>query len=132
MGDYWSQATSAIDIRSYPPENSINAIADAGQPFRAYGHNANNGNFCLRSANHESPAGKWTTLELICFNGQSLHIVNGKVVMVLQNSRYTKDGEVLPLQKGKIQLQSEAAEVYFKDIKIRPIDHMPAQYRKLF
>ena len=43
--------------------------------------------------------------------------------MILKNSRYLdKDGKFVPLTKGKIQLQSEAAELYYTDIKIRSID----------
>jgi hypothetical protein len=51
---------------------------------------------------------------------------------VLQGSRYLKDGETLPLAKGKIQLQSEAAEVFFKDIQIRSISRLPPAYAALF
>ncbi len=47
------------------------------------------------------------------------HIVNGEMVMALSNSRYTQDDKVIPLTKGKILLQSEAGEVFFKDIKNR-------------
>jgi hypothetical protein len=52
--------------------------------------------------------------------------------MVLQNSRYIKDGKSIALEKGKIQLQSEAAEVYFKDIQIRSLKSMPKEYTALY
>jgi len=32
------------------------------------------------------------------------------------------------LEKGKIQLQSEAAEVYYKDIEIRKLESLPEEY----
>jgi hypothetical protein len=52
--------------------------------------------------------------------------------MALSNSRY-KDGDVIrPLTHGKIQLQSESAEVYYKDIQIQQITSMPAQYAAYF
>jgi hypothetical protein len=54
----------------------------------------------------ESPMGEWTEIQLICFNGKSLHIVNGEVVMVHENSRYFENEAYVPLIKGKIQLQS--------------------------
>jgi hypothetical protein len=73
----------------------------------------------MRSANYEKPQGQWNTLELICFENKSLHIVNGEVVMILKDSRYVEDGKKVPMSKGKIQIQSEAAEVYYKDIEIR-------------
>jgi hypothetical protein len=131
MGDYWPQASSGADIRAYPSEGVMNSVASQDQPFRPFGAGSSD-NFCLRSENFESGAGEWTTLDLICFGGNSLHIVNGNVVMVLKDSRYLKDGRPVPLTKGKIQLQSEAAELFFKDIKIRKIDAMPAQYKTLF
>jgi hypothetical protein len=86
----------------------------------------------MRSENHERPAGEWTDVELICYQDKSLHIVNGQVVMVLQNSRYVENGKDFPLTKGKIQLQSEAAEVYFKDIQIKPIKNLLPSYAALF
>ena len=131
MGDYWPQATSGIDIRAYLSEGIMNSVASQDQPFRPFGAGSPD-NFCLRSENFENPSGEWTTLELVCFAGNSLHIVNGNVVMVLKDSRYLKDGEALPLKRGKIQLQSEAAEVFFKDIKIRKLDALPSHYRPLF
>jgi len=41
------------------------------------------------------------------------NIVNGHVVMILRNSRYVEDGKIIPMTRGKIQLQSEAAEVFY-------------------
>src|SRR5690606_25631062 len=75
MGDYWNIANSAIDIRAYLPEGKMNSIADERQPFLPFG-STNPEGFCMRSANHESKPGEWTTLELICFEDKSLHIVN--------------------------------------------------------
>jgi hypothetical protein len=132
MGDYWSIANSAIDIRAFIPEGAMNSVASESQPFLAFGAQPSVSGFCLRSADFESKAGEWTELELICFEGKSLHLVNGKLVMVLQNSREVRNGESIPLTKGKIQLQSEAAEVYFRDIEIKAIDALPQEYRGLF
>lgn len=132
MGDFWRQANSAMDIRSYPSEGTImSSVADSSQPFRSF--KEGNDGFCLRSVNYESPPGAWTTLELICYKGKSLHIVNGHVVMVLENSRYIQaNGEEVPMQSGKIQLQSEAAEVFYRDIQIKEIEEMPKKYTALF
>ena len=80
----------------------------------------------------ESPMGEWTEIQLICFNGKSLHIVNGEVVMVHENSRYFENEAYVPLIKGKIQLQSEACEVFCKDSMIQEIDKLPTLYAQLF
>jgi hypothetical protein len=132
MGDFWSQSNSAIDIKAYIPEgNLMNSVADKSQPFIPFGNGGVAG-FCMRSANYENAPGEWNTLELICFNGKSLHIVNGHVVMILNNSRYIKDGKPVPMIKGKIQLQSEGAEVYYKEIKISTLESLPGEYSQYF
>jgi hypothetical protein len=132
MGDFWSQLNSAIDIKAYIPEGDMmNAVADKSQPFIPFGKDGVSG-FCMRSANYENAPGEWNTIELISFNGKSLHIVNGHVVMILSNSRYVKDGKTFPMIKGKIQIQSEAAEVYYKDIKIRNLESLPEEYSRYF
>ncbi len=132
IGDYWKQATSAIDVRAYPPEYIMNPVADENQPFIKVGEGEKIQGFVLRKENHENPHGQWNHLELISYEGKSLHIVNEHVVMVLKNSRYISDDEAKPLVEGKIQLQSEAAEVFFKDINIKPLNHLEAKYKKLF
>ena len=132
LGDFWSQANSAIDIRAYIPEYIMNPVADKSQAFLSMGRGEEVPGYCMRSANYENPEGEWNTLELICFENKSIHIVNGQVVMILQNSRYIQDGESIPLHKGKIQLQSEAAEVFFKDIEIQNLASLPADYAKYY
>ena len=132
MGDYWNQATSAIDIKAFIPEYIMNPVADKSQSFIGIGEGEKIPGFCLRSVNYENKHGEWNTLELICFDDKSIHIVNGQVVMILRNSRYVEEGKRIPLNKGKIQLQSEAAEVYFKDIEIRHLETLPKEYSANF
>lgn len=124
-GDFWSQATSAIDIRAFASESGLNPMAHESQNFLSFGEQGEAGKYCLRSNNYENPHGEWNTLDLYCYQDKSLHVVNGNVVMILKNSRYLNDdNEFFPLVKGKIQLQSEAAEVFFKDIRIRAINSL--------
>lgn len=132
MGDFWSQANSAIDIRAYLPEYIMNPVADKSQPFLALGRGEEIQGYCMRSANYERPHGEWNELELICFENKSIHIVNGEVVMILKNSRYVEDGKKVPMNKGKIQLQSEAAEVFYKKIELRNLTSLPDKYAELF
>lgn len=132
-GDYWSQATSSIDIRAYKPESNIDPLAHYSQDFLTIGKGSSYKNYCMRSGNFEKQNSEWNTLDLYCFNDKSIHMVNGEVVMILKNSRYTNEsGNEVPLTKGKIQLQSEAAEVYFKGIKIQPINELPEALQKLY
>lgn len=131
-GDYWQQADSAIDIRAFQPEGEMNAVADQTQPFLQAGRGNGGPGFVMRQLNAEKPDNQWNTVELICFEGQSLHIVNGQVVMVLKNSRYRQNGQDMPMWQGKIQLQSEAAEVFYKNIRLQRLDQLPAQYAAYF
>lgn len=58
----------------------------------------------------EKPSGEWNTVEVLSYNGKCVHIVNGVVVNV---------GEEASVKSGRILLQSEYAEVYYKNIMIR-------------
>lgn len=132
-GDFWSQANSAISIRAYKGEGNLNPVAHETQEFLPFSMTSVNGNYCMRSNNYEKPSSEWNTLDLYCYKDKSIHMVNGKVVMILKNSSYTtKEGRSIPLTKGKIQLQSEAAEVFFKDVRIRPIHKLPLEKDALF
>lgn len=58
----------------------------------------------------EKPTGEWNTVEVISSNGKCVHIVNGVIV---------NEGEEASIKEGRILLQSEYAEVYYKNMKIR-------------
>ncbi|WP_282135010.1 3-keto-disaccharide hydrolase [Seonamhaeicola maritimus] len=132
-GDFWSQANSAIDIRAYKPESNLDPLAHESQDYLPITMHGPFGNYCMRSGNYEKPHDEWNTLDLYCFEGKSLHVVNGEVVMILKNSRYIdENGNSIPLIEGKIQLQSEAAELFFKDIRIREIDSLTSEQKVLF
>jgi hypothetical protein len=60
----------------------------------------------------ESPLGEWTRLEVICDGDTITNIVNGLVVNVGTKSSHTE---------GKLQFQSEGAEIIFRKIEIRPL-----------
>jgi len=102
MGDYWSQKTSVMNVRAFTPEYSMNPVASMTQPFLSAGHVQAIKGLAIRSDNHESPYGEWSTLDFITCEGKSLHAVNGDAVMVQQNSRYKADGKFVPLQEREI------------------------------
>lgn len=70
----------------------------------------------------DAPHGKWNQLDLYTWGDFSAHIVNGEVVMVVEKAK-NKAGA--PLTYGQIQLKSEAAECYYKNIEINPITQLP-------
>jgi hypothetical protein len=49
---------------------------------------------------------------------------------VLYHSQQMDNGQAHLLAKGKLQIQSEGAEVYYKDIMIRSINAIPAALLK--
>jgi hypothetical protein len=79
-----------------------------------------------------SPAGQWTQLDLYCFGDKAVHVINGNVVMVLRKSQYWDGEKDVPLTKGKISLQSEAAEIFYKGLKIQPIKALPKEFEKYY
>jgi len=60
----------------------------------------------------EKPAGEWNRMEVICDGDSITNIVNGHVVNA---------GTKSSLTKGKIILQSEGAEIFFRKLEIRPL-----------
>ena len=45
--------------------------------------------------------------------------------MILNHTRHLIDGKAVPLTKGKIQLQSEGAEVFYRAIQVEGINKLP-------
>lgn len=84
-----------------------------------------------RSENFESEFSKWTIMDLYTIGNSAIYLVNGHVVNAFRNASIKfKDGTVMQLVKGKIQLQSEGAEGYYKDITIQPINDFPEELKK--
>jgi hypothetical protein len=76
----------------------------------------------------EQPHDRWHTAEVIAVDGTGIHVINGQVTLVISNSRHPVDGRLVPLQRGKIQLQSEWAEVFYRNLEIRPLAAIPGEY----
>jgi hypothetical protein len=129
MGEYWTQATSAIDIRAFPKASGAEAPRwDPKAPWMAF---VSPNNHALAGSDEDRP-GEWNRLELVCFQADCVHIVNGKVVMALANARYRDGDKWVPMTGGTLQIQSEAAEVFYRNIEIRRIPAMPKEYRQYF
>ncbi len=136
MGDYWPVGNVEIDIPSIPYDDKY-YIFKADADLRAY-YSAEILETAIQDSlakrrvfkalDAEKPHGQWNDVELIALGDSSIHIVNGKVVMRLFNSRIKSSNE--PLKSGKIILQSEGAEVYYKDIYIKQIQEIPAEFKQ--
>ncbi|WP_049722058.1 3-keto-disaccharide hydrolase [Gilvimarinus polysaccharolyticus] len=130
-GDWWKIAHSQIDINCGSTMQGEPAKYDLSAPLTTFG-GAEGAIPCGASHNNEKPSGEWNTLELITYQGKSLHIVNGEVVMALSRSSYTTESGAKPLTRGQIVLQSEAGEVFYRRIEWQPIDAIPKVYRRYF
>jgi hypothetical protein len=125
LGDYWSIAKSIIDVPATEFKAGVFKFDPTGQ-LQTFGRGKGEELRCYKNPDAEKPSGEWNVIEVYCFGDTSVHVVNGKTVMALFHSRQPgDDGKDLPLTKGKIQLQSEGAEVFYRDIKIRSITRLP-------
>jgi len=132
-GDYYTIAGTGIDVKT-------DKKVVPGKKFDIYTYNpkgeykhfkTDEDGRCRKMVDAEKPLGEWNQLDLVCIGDKAYHIVNGTVVMVLENSvAYNKNDEATPLINGKIQIQSEAAEVYYKDIKIKSVKKLPKVFAK--
>ena len=104
----------------YDPKGETFTVPSEGLPRRI-----------VKGADYENPTGEWNTIELMTVGQTSVHLVNGKPNLVLRNARHTADGKEVPLTAGKIQLQSEGAEVFYRNITVRPLEKIPAEYLRV-
>lgn len=141
IGQWWSVAGAIIDVEG----EHITPEMEAAIPYKKEGRGEKNivykkgvpritaqpHNGITPSFDDEKPRGQWNTVEVIYWADQCLHLLNGKVNLVLTSPRYVKDGVVTPLRSGKIQLQSEAAELFYRNIQVRHITEIPAEHLEL-
>nr|AGU10963.1 protein of unknown function DUF1080 [uncultured organism] len=74
----------------------------------------------------ERPIGEWNTLDLYVLGDRAVHVVNGvPVAQVSGLAVIAPDGSRQPLTHGSIQLQSEGAETWFRNITVEPIRSLP-------
>jgi hypothetical protein len=65
-----------------------------------------------KSLNAELPNGAWNKVEIRVKDGMFKHFLNDKLV---------NEGQLINTRKGAILLQSEGAEVYYKDVMIEEL-----------
>ncbi len=83
---------------------------------------------CVKQPDNEKPNGAWNTVELVCLGEDSLHIVNGQVVMRLHGPLRIDRTPHASVTAGPIILQSEGAEVFYRAIEWQPIAAIPAEF----
>ncbi len=66
----------------------------------------------VKKKDNEKPSGEWNRIEVIADNGRCTHIVNDVVVNEATNAS---------LRTGRILIQSEGAEIYYRKIEIKEL-----------
>jgi hypothetical protein len=84
----------------------------------------------MAGGDYEKAVGEWNTLELYAVGDRAVHVVNGKVALVLTGLRQVVNGKEVPLTAGKLELQTESAEVFYRAIELRNIAEIPAELLK--
>ncbi|HWA26435.1 MAG TPA: DUF1080 domain-containing protein [Lacunisphaera sp.] len=127
-GDYWSVGGTSIKVHANKQGSAEKPdyVYSPGGAYEVFRSGAKAGGHVRHSVDAEKEHGQWNTLDLYCLGQTSLHVVNGVLVMVLRESEQPDgNGGWIPLTKGKIQLQSEGAEVFYRNITVEPIDRFP-------
>lgn len=133
-GTFWGVAGSIVDVEigdersAYreDPKHSYPVYRNGG---RLTTHGPSGGDAVRATPIPEPKPGSWNVAEVISVNGTGVHLFNGQVTFVLRNARQGSDGKFVPLRKGRIQLQSELAEVWYRKPEIRTIREFPAEVR---
>ncbi len=123
-GDYWGVAGGMEDVPVTKKSDSEYVYDPSGELI-SFSATAKVGRHCIKRGDAENAAGEWNTLDLYCHGDTSVHVINGKVMMMLYHSSQLQNAQVLPLIKGKLQIQSEGAEVFYKHIFIEALNKIP-------
>lgn len=133
VGQWWSVAGSFVDIEG----RKVVLEKEPSVPYRGEGP----GEQCIlwqpgapqfttgdgiTSPLDPEKQGDWNVCEVIAWGNTCVHLSNGKVVLVVMNPRYRENGREVALRQGKIQLQSEGAELFYRKVEARTIDEVPS------
>jgi hypothetical protein len=125
-GDYWGVAGGIADVPAVRQgENKF--VYTPGSPLLAFSEKGPNGRNCIKNPDGEKPYGQWNVIDLYCLEGTSVHVVNDKVTMILYNSRQSEGDKEVKLTEGKIQLQSEGAELFYRNLWVEEIKAIPKE-----
>ncbi len=129
-GDFWSVANVLVDVEGERKDGKGPVLYKKGGTKFTVPSKDSGGPRIVKDGDHEKPNDQWNTIEVLTVGQTSVHLVNGKVVMVMTGARRKVGDKEEPLTKGKIQLQSEGAEVFYRNVAWKPIKKIPDEYLK--
>jgi len=131
VGDYWGVAGAIVDVTG-----ERRSAGEGKQPLIHFKKGAPKLTVegpmprAIKALDNEKPTGAWNTVEVLCVRGTCVHAVNDRVNLVLTSPRQpAADGGTVPLTKGRLQIQTEGAEVFYRNIAVRPLTELPKRYR---
>lgn len=124
LGDTYLMANTSVTTPVVKNEETGQFHFMPGAEQLVFGEHAN-GRMIRKGSDAENPLGEWNTIDLYCYGTTAVHVINGETVKVNYNTGAYQDGVVSPLSAGKIQIQSEGAELFVKSVEVRPIDGLP-------
>jgi hypothetical protein len=129
VGDLYAVG-SEISVRSTPRKVGSRTIFDYDPKgeWKVFSQVPGKEGRCVKQPDNEKPTDEWNTVEVICFGEDSLHLVNGKLVMRLHGPRRIDGAKPEPVTSGPIILQSEGAEIFYRAIETRPISALPTEF----
>lgn len=123
MGDAYMMGNTYAEIQvSKDGDNQL--FSEEGR-ILSFGNEQNGGKIARKKQDMEKSVGKWNVVDLYCIGNKSIHVINGTKVMACENIGKLVNGQVLGLNKGKIQLQSEGAELFVRQATIEKINVFP-------
>ena len=106
------------------------ANGDLGSYYALGPITVNDGVYFVPAAEqHENEVGTWNIVEVFVYGNDSVQLVNGHPVVRVTGATLVENDDVRPLKRGKIQLQSESMEIYFRAVTIEPIAAIPPALR---
>ncbi|MCW0481169.1 3-keto-disaccharide hydrolase [Gaoshiqia sediminis] len=124
LGDAYMMADTYAEISV--SEVGQNKVFDKAGKSLAFGNDQNGGKMARKQQHAEKPLGEWNVVDLYCLGNTAIHVVNGVKVMECRNTGKLGNGTVVPLSKGKIQLQSEGGEFFIRNIQLEKINRLPS------
>lgn len=124
-GDFIPLAGSAADLRVAAGTTESRPVFDpAGVLTSGIG-------YARHAPSEEQAHGEWNRMEILALGDRAVFVVNGTPNMVLHNARQADGEGWKPLTRGHIQIQSEAAEIDYRRIEIRPLEAFPEELQAI-
>ncbi len=118
VGDLWAVSARASSTFN-PKTGRFTLLEDGGVPITV----GNDGKFERVRHGRVNEFPGWNTLEIVVQGDRSMHIVNGVTNMRVSDMKSWDAGTSswVKVDHGRIALQAEAAELYYRNIRIRPL-----------